>query len=107
MNRTMVAQTSWSAVSQASSLQAESKFSRPNASGACRLQVGDTADQRSDQRSALLYPVRSGSWSQFKSRRRGLSRKRQSDFETRRRAGQADCQLARFEPSAKVRPPWF
>ena len=51
----------WSAVSRASSLQAKGKFSRPNASGACRLQVGDTAGQRSDQRSALLYAAQVGS----------------------------------------------
>jgi hypothetical protein len=71
MNRTEVAQTSgqtsgllYRRLPAASSLQAQSKFSRPNASGACRLQVGDTTDLWSDQRSALLYPAQSGSWSQ-------------------------------------------
>ena len=37
----------WSAVSQASSLRAQGTFSGSNASGDGRLQVGDTADQRS------------------------------------------------------------
>ena len=41
MNRAMVAQTSRSAVAQASSLQAQSKFPRSNASGDCRLQVNE------------------------------------------------------------------
>ena len=60
----------WSSVSRASSLRAQGKFSRSNASGACRLQVGDTADRRS----ALLFTP-PGSWSQCMRRsERRLSR---------------------------------